>query len=181
MNFLKYNIKNEKNLLKFLNNNMHYGFVYRNKIYVQDENFGKNMDKFYKMRLKDNLIKSKYGVCWDFCEFEREFFDSQNIECNCYFIESFKNDIFGPTHSFCIYKINGYYFWFEFAWEKYQGIHKYDTLNSALKDIRQKFENFYNNKYQIVFHKLSKIYKRLNSKEYIDFALSSPTVRIDEK
>lgn len=75
MDFNKYKIKTPKQLMEFLNKNLKYGFTYRNKIYTEDNpNFNDNMNKFYKVRLKKDFIKSGYGVCWDFCVWAWIFF-----------------------------------------------------------------------------------------------------------
>lgn len=106
MDFEKYGVKTPEDLMNYFNANMKYGFVYKNKIFTDLEpDFQKNMDKFYKLRLKEDFLKHKYGVCWDFCEFEREFFESTGIEHRCFFIESFlKHENGGPTHTFALYK-----------------------------------------------------------------------------
>ena len=75
VNFCKLGIETSKDLMNYFDKNMHYGFVYKKKVFTDNEpDFQKNMDKFYKLRVGEDFIKSGYGVCWDFCELEREFF-----------------------------------------------------------------------------------------------------------
>ena len=40
-----------------------------------------------------------------------------------------------------IFNIDNDFYWFEHSWEKYRGIRKYSSENSALNDIKEKFIN----------------------------------------
>lgn len=176
INFKSYGIETPQDLMIFFKNNMKYGFVYRNKVYTDLEpDFQKNMDKFYKLRLGDDFIKNKYGVCWDFSELEREFLASANIEHKCYFIESFVNrEEGGPTHTFALYKNKDKWFWFEYAWQYYRGIHEYNSLNEALKDIVEKFELFYDRKvFNVRVYEIGKFKKRVNTYEFVEQCIQS--------
>lgn len=143
MDFKKLNITTPKKLLEFCRNKLNYGFTYRGKIYTDNKpDFNDNMNKFYKLRKGENFIKSGYGVCWDFCEFERDFFVNTGIKHECYFIVNFLIRVQGgPTHTFLIYEQNGKWFWFEYAWFNYRGIWQYNSREDALCDIVNKFIN----------------------------------------
>lgn len=182
MNFDKYNIKTYQDLMKFFKKHMNYGFVYRNKIFTQDNpNFQEEMNKFYKLRLKDDFIKSGYGVCWDFCELEREFFLSKNIPHECYFVESFVNrSQGGPTHSFLLFKENNNWFWFEFSWGDQRGIKKYNSKEAALEDVLSKHKKFceqIGHVSKVRLYKIDKFDKRLNAFEYVEKCINSKQIQ----
>lgn len=167
-------------LLQFFEENMKYGFVYRNKVFTDYESdFQQNMDKLYKIRLGNNFIKHRYGVCWDFCEFERLYFLANNIEYECYFIEScINNNDVGPTHTFAIYKQNNKWYWFEYSWLYHRGIWEYNSKDNALKDILNKFKKFYGNKLKnISIYKTNQVTKRLNAFEFVKHCLEGEKIK----
>ena len=180
--FDKYNIKTPQELMKFFEDNMKYGFTYKGKVYTDlESDFQKNMDRFYKIRLGQDFINSGYGVCWDFCELERLFFSSFNIEHKCYFIESYVNRAEGgPTHTFAIYKQNNKWYWFEYSWFYHRGIWEYSTLDEALKDILTKFEKFYDRRLiNIRMYETTKVTKRLDTFEFVEHCLNGKKINID--
>ena len=46
------------------------------------------------------------------------------------------------THTFLTFEKNERFYWFEHAWEKFEGIFEYKSLDSLLKDIKEKFLRF---------------------------------------
>ena len=168
--------------MKFFENNIQYGFTYRGKVYRDlEQDFQKNMDKFYKIRLGEDFINSGYGVCWDYCELERKFFTENNIKHKCYFIESYINrKEGGPTHTFIIYKQNDKWYWFEYSWFYHRGIWGYNSIDEALQDILNKFDDFYDKKLiNIGLYETKKISKRLNVFEFVEHCLNGEKVNID--
>jgi hypothetical protein len=62
--FAKLGVNTPEQLLVFLEKNLNYGFTYHNKIFtMQNCDLNDMMNKFYKIRLGNNLIKSSFGVC----------------------------------------------------------------------------------------------------------------------
>lgn len=181
LDFSKYNIFTPEGLLDYFNKNMNYGFVYRGKVFTDNyPDFQTDMDKYYKLRIGEDFIKYKYGVCWDFCELERQFFISKGIEHECYFIESFiTREQGGPTHTFCLYKDGNKWYWLEYAWAYHRDIHSYDSKEQALSDILNKFERFFNRKLtNINMYKTKPITKRLNTYEFVEECLHGRKVDI---
>ena len=175
MNFKEKGITTPQQLMKFLEKNMKYGFTYRGKVFTDDNaDFQENMNKFYKIRLGEDFVKSGYGVCWDFCEFERDFFEEFKISHECYFIYSFINkNEGGPTHTFALYNQNNKWFWFEYSWQNSRGIWEYNSKEEAILDIKKKFfENFYGEIEKVEFYKFEKVNKRLNVFEFVDFCMN---------
>lgn len=182
--FEKLCIKTPKDLMQYFEDNFNYGFVYKNKIFTDmDPNFQKNVDELYKIRLGKDFIKNKYGICWDFCEFERLFFKEYNFEHECYFIDSCINSVEdGPTHTFALFKQNNKWCWFEYSWSNHRGIWIYSSKEEALKDILFKFQKFYDNKLKdINIYKIDKVKKRLNAFEFVEHCLKGQKIILDCK
>lgn len=183
MDFSKYGISTPQDLMRYFEKNMKYGFVYHGKVFTDLEpNFQKNMDKFYKLRLGEDFLKNKYGVCWDFCELERAFFSNKQIEHKCFFIESFINRAEGgPTHTFALYKRGNKWFWFEYAWQFKRGIHEYESEQSALRDIVHSFKSFYEQSLNNVrVYETNKFTRRVNTFEFVEQCLHSKKVDLDK-
>ena len=177
--FNKLKVNSPRSLLDYFEKYMQYGFTFRNKKFTDlQPNFQENMNKLYKIRLGKDFIKSGYGVCWDFCELERDFFEIYNIEHVCYFIESYINRAEGgPTHTFAIFKQNDKWCWFEYSWLYYRGIWEYNSKEEALNDILKKFEKFYDRKLiNIRIYKTQKVTKRLNAYEFVEHCVNGEQV-----
>lgn len=92
----------------------------------------------YRLQSPTEIIKNKVGVCWDQVELERYYFKSNDLNMETFFLVHYDNDKC-PTHTFLTYEKNNKYYWFEHAWEKYQGIHEYSTKKELLNDVINKF------------------------------------------
>ena len=133
------------NNIMLLMEEIEYGYKDVNNKYHNsvDNNFSDD----YRLESPDEIKESKLGICWDQVEYERYLFDKQNIKNNTYFIVHYDNDKC-PTHTFLIYEDNNKYYWFEHSWEKFRGIHEYNSEEEALKDIKEKFIKYeLNNNY----------------------------------
>lgn len=92
----------------------------------------------YKSQTPIELIDSEVGICWDQVELERYYFKQTNLKFHSFdIIYDKKNSM--PNHTFFTYEENSKHYWFEHAWDKYKGIHEYDSLKSLLNDIKDKF------------------------------------------
>ncbi len=135
---------NENEIMKLMNK-INYGWVDKNNIkHIND--FDTFSDR-YILQSPDDIIKNQVGVCWDQVELERYYFKDINNSIKTFFIVYYDNDKC-PTHTFLIFEKDNKYYWFEHSWEKFRGIHEYDTLNNLLNDIKNKFIYYeLNNKY----------------------------------
>lgn len=152
------NIENDYNkintpeeLLDFMKNNIKYGFSDENgKVYGEwDSNsssdFQTNFSSKYRLLSPSNLIKNKYGVCWDQVELERDWFKRHNYECKTFFIWFYfkeKNNYI--THTYLVYrdKISNKYCYFENSDFKNMGIHEFDSYKDAIEYQRLKHISF---------------------------------------
>lgn len=118
-----------------------YGFLDENGhniMEVDPEKWDKEFNNFYYIQTPVELLKSKYGTCFDQVELERYLFKNENIKVKTYFICTYDVDMC-PSHTFLVYEENNKYYWFEHAWYQYKGIHEYANLDSLLKDVKNKF------------------------------------------
>lgn len=113
-----------------------YGWVDKNNNIhkIVDETFSSN----YKLQSPKEVLQNKVGVCWDQVELERYLFAKTKLEYKTYFIVHYDNDKC-PTHTFLTYEKNNKVYWFEHSWSKYKGIHKYNSMNELIKDVKHKF------------------------------------------
>ena len=107
---------------------------HNNKHNIVNEEYANN----YILQSPKEVIKNKIGVCWDQVELERYYFKGNDWSVKTYFIVHDDGDKC-PTHTFLTYKKNNKYYWFEHSWERFRGIHEYNSLKELLKDIKDKF------------------------------------------
>lgn len=122
-------------------NQINYGFVDTNgtNIYEDDDkNFNEDFPKKYRLLSPENLLKYKYGVCWDQVELERYLFEKNNVSVKTYFICTYDNKTY-PTHTFLVYKKENKYYWFEHSWEPYRGIHEFGSLSELFDKVKTYF------------------------------------------
>lgn len=119
-----------------LMNNIEYGWVDKNgkKHSVIDETYLNN----YILQSPNEVMKNKIGVCWDQVELERHYFKGKNWNVKTYFLVNYDGDKC-PTHTFLTFEKNNKHYWFEHSWERFRGIHEYQTLKELLFDIKDKF------------------------------------------
>ena len=125
-----WNYYNENEILSLMQN-IKYGHLDQNAQITNDYSN-------YLLSSPQETIKTGIGICWDQVELERYYFQNTGYRVHTY-IFIYYNNKDCPTHSFLTYEKNGKYYWFEHAYEKYQGIHCYDTLKELLKDVENKF------------------------------------------
>ena len=127
-----YNENEIMNLMKDIN----YGWVDKNNnTYINVD------DKFqnkYILQSPKEILKSKVGVCWDQVELERYYFKNHVPNIKTFFIVYDDGDKC-PTHTFLTFEKDNKYYWFEHSWEKFRGIHEYNSFLSLLNDVKNKF------------------------------------------
>ena len=110
-----------------------YGFIWNGKKYTDD---------FSNYHTISPIDFSKYhiGVCWDYANYEYEYFKEyfKNIFCQLYYIEmaGLPEE---PTHTWLSYETNNKVYVIESSWESNRGIHEYDTKEEMLEDYIMKF------------------------------------------
>jgi hypothetical protein len=133
------NIKTPEQLLEWMSKNISYGFIDKNKKIYKHPTFDSFSDK-YILQSPYDLYKSKVGVCWDQTLFEKFIFQNNiKLPFKIFYIEQI-NEMSG-THTFLIYKNNNQLYYFENSYEKYRGIHKFDSeeevINYVINNMRE--------------------------------------------
>lgn len=140
-----WNYYNELDVMNLMEN-IKYGWVDKNcnKHDFIDELFS----NAYILQAPNDIVKTKVGVCWDQVELERYYFNGNAWNIKTYFIVHYDGNKC-PTHTFLTYEKNNKYYWFEHSWEKFRGIHEYNSINELLLDVRDKFVQYeLNNRFE---------------------------------
>lgn len=171
-----YNEKEIMNLMESIN----YGWLDKYaKIHVDDfESFSTD----YILQSPKMVKTNKIGVCWDQVELERNYFKSSIFDIKTYFIVHYDNNNC-PTHTFLTYKKNNKYYWFEHSWEKFKGIHEYNSLKNLLIDVKNKFikyelNNIYTNN-NLVLYEYKKPKYNISVQKFFKHCESSKKILLD--
>ena len=165
-----WNYYNEDDGLKIMNE-IEYGYIDNNKIRHTDNNI--IISKNYMLQSPKDLLKSKLGICYDQVELERYLFQKNKWEIKTFFIKGYDKNNNGHTHTFLTYQKDNKYCWFEHAWNKYKGIHKFKNMESLLKDIKNKFiEIELKNSSNIELYEYKKPRYNISLEEYSNHCLS---------
>lgn len=185
---MKFNdIDSPKKLLDFMNQNIKYGFVGRNrKLYFNLQS--ENSNDWYNeclVQTGEEVLKSKVGTCWDQVELERLWFEKRNYDIKTIFIwfeVDYENNY--PTHTFLLYKEDSKWYWFEHAFEDYRGIHKFSSVEKAIKYVISKHLEYAINegtakpddKKLIVSYEYTKLNNSTNVDGFINHVTENPAI-----
>lgn len=170
----------DENKVMDLMSKINYGWVDKNNIkHIND--FDTYSDD-YILQSPNDIIKSQIGVCWDQVELERYYFKKFNNSIKTFFIVHYDDDKC-PTHTFLIFEKNNKYYWFEHSWEKFRGIHTYNTLNELLNDIENKFihcelNNHYN-KNNLKIYEYTKPKYNISTQEFYSHCENGKLIDLD--
>lgn len=130
-----WNYYNELEIMELMKD-IEYGWIdkHNNKHNIVNDEYANN----YILQSPNEVIKNKIGVCWDQVELERYYFKGNDWNVKTYFIVHDDGNKC-PTHTFLTYEKNNKYYWFEHSWERFRGIHEYNSLKELLNDIKDKF------------------------------------------
>ena len=135
----------------------------------------------YVLQSFEQISKNKFGICWDQVEYEREFFSDNKYKYETYFIVWYNGDDC-PTHTFLIYNQDTDWYWFENSWKINRGIHRYNSKNELLLDVRSKFItelcDFDSNFMNLCLYKYSKPKNGIKPLEFFKHAESGENIII---
>ena len=94
------------------------------------------------LKTPEELIETGKGHCWETTELERVILNQLGFKCYCFFLVTPGDKV---THTTLVYEDANKFYWFEWAWGKYSGIHKFNTLQDAIDQIRIAFLIEYKN------------------------------------
>lgn len=184
MDFTKYDINTIEDFFEFCNTKIEYGWIDENA----QRHYGINYGGQNCLQSPVRLMESKLGICWDVTELCREYFTVNNYKNETYFIY-YDDEQDYPSHSILVfYEYNNVY-WFEpmFTDERYyfSGIHKYNTIEELLQNLKRRFvenalikkfipEDY--NKNRIYMYKFDKPEYGIKAKEYYDNCCSGDKI-----
>jgi len=174
-------ITSPSELMDFLSAEIKYGFVKRSsgKILTNPatEEWRNCWTKEYFLQNPAELLRSKHGVCWDYVELERYWFQSLGYEIKTFYMAVImEGENRFSTHTFLAYLDQDKWYWFENSWHNQRGIREYATLNELLIDAsNQHAESLISQgatAEDIQNHKLYEYKNSLSGATPIDFVLS---------
>lgn len=138
--FLKLN--SDTDLMNFMNQNITYGWKDCN----QGLHFNnlKGFRESYKISSINEMLETGLGTCIEQAKLIKYFFDKIGLENKIYCHrryeteENIDNEV--RMHCFVLFKYNDYWYHFEHSNRPKRGIHKYESVESAIKDITSGFE-----------------------------------------
>lgn len=135
-------ILSPEQLLQYMSENIHYGFVDKNgKVYQEQGTEEWNNDWYSECIVQDgeSLIQSHYGTCWDQVELERKWFMEHDYWYKTIFMwfeVNSPNNL--PPHTFLIYHKDNKWYWFEHSFEPYKGIHGFDSEEALIEHVKDR-------------------------------------------
>lgn len=135
-------IKTPQELLRFMEENIVYGFISKDGKKYTDLDSKEYKDNWYNEAIVQTgreVLNTKIGTCFDQVELERLWFKEHGYKFKTIFIWfalPYINSY--PTHSFLVYEENNKYYWFEHSFYTNKGIHEFDTLEELIEFVKSK-------------------------------------------
>ncbi len=134
--------------------------------------------KFYYLQTPEELLKTKYGICWDQVELERKLFQDIGVKTKTYFIYIDDHEKL-PSHTFLTFEKDGKFYWFEHSWNLYQGIHEYKSELELLTDVKNKFKKDYLNTWFIYIYEYKRPKCHITCDEFYRYIKTQRLVKIN--
>ena len=150
-------------------NGYDYGVVVKNKP-IHDLS-SVDTQQYYTISA-DTFAHHKIGTCWDYVNYEADWFRKNSISYKCYFaIMGQSGKRVTPTHTFLTFKDKeGKVYWFESSWGGNQGVREYKDDKELLDDFIDRFTKR-RSKWQevdIYEYRPSGTFVNLNSADFIN-------------
>lgn len=94
------------------------------------------------LRKPQSVFIDKKAHCWEATDFEHFVLKNLNLSCESLYIETPDCKV---THTALIFESNNNFYWFEWAWKKHEGIHKFKTKDELIARFRNAFIEEYRN------------------------------------
>lgn len=135
-------LKDENDLMDFMNRNVTYGWVDYNK--GLHFNNLKDFRENYKINSIEEMLESGLGTCIEQAKLAKNFFDRIGIENRLYCHRSYETeenfDKEVKLHCFVLFKRGDYWYHFEHSNRPKRGIHQYHNVDEAIEKITSGFE-----------------------------------------
>lgn len=140
MNYSDINTPSE--LLEYMKDNIHYGFVDdegKKHGPWNNEEFQNTCRISWHLSSPLRLLKVKYGHCFDQVELERYWFKKHGYNFKTFFIMFLlPYDNAYSTHTYLVYEENGKYYYFEHSDYNNLGIYEFMSLEDAINYQKKK-------------------------------------------
>lgn len=152
-----------KELNRYLNSFKANKYLVNGKIYNEN-----NVDfsKYKTLKLSD-MDNYKVGVCWDFVNYEANWFTENKIPFKTYMfvmqMSDNENDII--THTFLIFTFGNKRYWFESSWVKHQGIKEVKNYSDVIKEL---VKHYGKHPYSVYEYKWSRSLINISNKDFFD-------------
>lgn len=95
----------------------------------------------YLTSTAEKFEEHKIGTCWDYVNYEANWFRKNGVSFKCYFaIMGLMGAKVTPTHTFLTFKDkDGKFHWFEASWGAHKGMYEYKSEKEMLDDFVAKF------------------------------------------
>lgn len=164
------NLNSDTDLMNFMNQNITYGW----KDFNQGLHFNnlKGFRENYRTSSIDEILETGLGTCIEQAKMIKFFFDKIGLENKLYCHRSYETeenfDKEVKMHCFVLFKYNDSWYHFEHSNRPERGIHKYDSIESAIGNITSGFGE----KDIRTLTEISEIPSGLTFKEFNDFVNS---------
>ena len=150
---------------------MKYGFIVNNKI------VNSGYDKYRTIPLP-LIEKFNVGICWDFVNYQQDFFNRNGISSTAYFFiaKNEVNDGKMVTHTFNVLSIDGKTYWFEAAFKKHSGIYEIKSYNDVIKVLLEEYGDKYD-EYIVSIYNTKGMDLNLTSEQFINKACNQVVKR----
>lgn len=165
--------------MDFMNINIEYGWV--DKYGLKHLNNLKGFRENYKTMSIEEILKTSLGTCIEQAKLIKCFFDKIGLENKLYCHrdyeteENFDKEV--RMHCFVLFKYNNNWYHFEHSNTLKKGIHKYDCVNDAIKEITSGFEEHNDVR---VLTEIPNIPTSLSFKEFNQYVNQFDAVYLDE-
>jgi len=92
-----------KSFVNEINRKIKYGTIDKNGKIVYEWNSHNELNKFFKFRDKNDILKSGYGMCWEVAEIVRDFLSEIDIPNNIIYYQAIPI----KSHAINIFELNG--------------------------------------------------------------------------
>ena len=164
------NIKNASQLMDYMNMNIEYGWI--DKLGNKHLNNLKGFRENYRISSTNEILKTGIGTCIEQAKLIKLFFDKMGLETKLYCHRGYENaDNFDKEvrmHCFVLYKCSNNWYHFEHSNCSKRGIHRYDSVEDAIKDITSGF----NENDKRILTEIPEIPEKMSFKEFNEYVNS---------
>ncbi len=180
------NVKTPEDLMKFLDENIHYGIIDKNgnKLYDSSKQEFQDACNNWRVRPVIQILKDGIAHCYDQVEIERYWFEKKGFSVKTFWISAYQEDISnsGFAHTYLIYKENENWKLFEHSDYKNKGIYEFKSIDNAIE--WQKFKQIEYAKscikpikeYSTEIYEYKKPKVGLNMNEFLDYVTSGKKI-----